>query len=374
MSEQSSIGTRTGLAFADRIKAHRSEERSAVSGAVAAIQQVYIPTGNDTLLNGELTRLFDSIVRELEWQAEHENTSALRGGRVLIVSGDPGAGKTRALSELFRSRPELEGFGETGAGCSLLSVVAPSPFTLGALGNEIVRKLGYYPRREIKQSEVWPMVKKMFAEHGVRILHIDEAQHGDQVNWSAAKEIENTLKGLLQDPTWTIWLILSGLPELGRFCQEDGSVLRRTSHVRFAGVSIDDDIEPMREAFRTLMKPCASVSFEDTLTDEFMMRLIHASGGQFGILIELIHEAIEACLLKGDAELSESHFSDAYAARTGNENDETNIFVADKYDEIDISTSLWEPPVSAQIAPSAAKIRRAKRKDAAKKKAAEKQS
>lgn len=349
--------------FLDRIKANRSSARTGISDKVAAVQRVYVKTQNDKLLDEELTRFFDSIVRELDWQSEDGNqASAMRGGRVLMVTGGAGAGKTRAISELFRSRPELEGFGEIGMGCPLLSVVAPSPFTLKALGNEIVRKLGYHSRREIRQSEVWPMIKLLFAEHGIRILHIDEAQHGDQVNSSVAQEIEDTLKGLLQDVDWTIWLMLSGLPELARFCQADQSVLRRISHIRFQSVTFPAHAPGMREVIRKLMDACPDVEFEKTLTDEFMHRLIHAAGGQFGILIEFIHEALEACLKAGERVLQDTHFADAWVTKSGDERDEANVFIADRFDDIDVASVLWEEPVSTSIAPSRAAIRRARQK------------
>ncbi|RXF67954.1 ATP-binding protein [Hansschlegelia zhihuaiae] len=358
MSDIKTGAVQAPVNLVDRIKANRSDIRTSVSDSVAAVQQVYVPTQNDKLLTVEFDRLFDSIVREIEWQAEGKNSaSALRGGRVLIVTGDAGVGKTRALSRQYQTRPELVGFGEIGSGCPLLSVVAPSPFTLGVLGNEIVRKLGYHSRREIKQSEVWPMVKAMFREHQVRILHIDEAQHGDHVNWSTATQIENTLKGLLQDPEWTIWLILSGLPEVARFCQGDRSISRRTSQVRFNRVT-RDHVPAMRKVVRDLMKACPTVEFEQMLTDEFMLRLIHAADGRFGVLVEFVQDALEACLAAGDRVLNGDHFADAYASRTGDEREEMNVFIAQDYDTIDVAGALWEAPVVDEVALSRAQLRR----------------
>lgn len=272
-------------AFLSKIRSNRSDLRRSASEMLAAVQRVYLPTQHDEELNLEFDRLLDSIERELTRQAAGDRRqSPLRGGRVLIVTGQPGAGKTRALSEIFATRPEFEGFGQEGIRCPLLSVVAPSPFTLKALGNEIVRALGYRSKREIPEGEVWPMIRLLFREYGIRILHIDEAQHGDQVNWVVAQVVENTLKRLLQDPNWTVWLVLSGLPEVARFCQSDRSVLRRIRQVRFETLSFPKHAAAMRKAVREMMAPCPDISFADTQTDEFIHRLLHASLNQFGIL------------------------------------------------------------------------------------------
>lgn len=328
--------------FLARIRANQSDRRRSVSETIAAVQNIYLPTRHDRDLAIEFDRLFDSMERELSRLADDRRKGPSRGGRVLVVTGEPGAGKTRALSNAFGTRPELEGFGRANAGCPLLSVVAPSPFTLKALGNEIVRQLGYNSKREIPEGEVWPMARLLFREHGIRLLHIDEAQHGDQVNRAVAQVVENTLKRLLQDVEWTVWLILSGLPEVARFAQEDKSVLRRIKHVRFESLVFPDDVTAMRKAVADLMAPCAGINFGDALTDEFVHRLMTASMYQFGILVEFVQDALEICLLEGDQSLEISHFAEAYTARTGEGDVEMNVFEAERFDLIDVAASLYE--------------------------------
>lgn len=352
-----------------RIEANQSPKRQAVSDAIAKVQQIYLKTRYHELLEGEIEVLLDSIGRILTQQKQlnampdtREDRAAStkkpkppKGAHVLIASGEAGAGKTTALAEVFSRRPEFAGFGRLGTGCPLLSVVAPSPFTLKALGNEIVRKLGYHPKREIDEGEVWPMVRLLLREHGVRILHIDEAQHGDQANSDWTKKVEATLKRLLQDVEWYLWLILSGLPEVAKFLQDDKSMYRRIHHVRFEKLVFPDDAPDMRQAVRDLMEPCQDISFEQALTDEFIHRLMHASLYQFGILTEYVQDALEACLQSGEKQLGLGHFADAYSARSGDERDARNVFVAERFDLIDVASSLYETPLDEFGRPVGAK-------------------
>lgn len=334
-------------AFRKRIKANQTPLRRSVSETMASVQRVYVPTKHDKRLSDELDRLFDSIDRELDLQEEGAmDPDPLRGGRVLVVTGEAGAGKTRALWKAFSKRPELEGLAEEGgAECSMLSIVAPSPFSLATLGNEIVRRLGYFSTRDIAEAKVWVMVRLLLKEHGIRILHIDEAQHGDQVNRAVAMKVEESFKRLLQDKDWTVWLVLSGLPELARFCQKDKSLRRRISPIRFSSLSYPKHASGVRKAIAELLSPCPEVAYAATLTDDFMHRLMHASLHQFGILVEFVQDALEMCLKSGSTALEPKHFVRAYTARTGEEAQELNVFTARDFERVDVANALYETPL-----------------------------
>lgn len=341
--------------FLNRIVSNQTDKRRSVNQAMSRILSAYLPTAYDEQLNEQIDWLLDSMLLELGQQpGTPVPEGQIRGGRALIVTGQAGAGKSRALAHTFARRPEFDGFGKVGEWCPLLSVVAPSPFTLGALGNEIVRKLGYQGNREIRHSKVWPVVREMMAECGVRILHIDEAQHGDEIKSDTmAQEVENTLKRMMQEADWPIWLILSGLPELSRFCQDDASMKRRVRVLPFETLKFPDHVESVRQTVQNLVALCPLVGCGDLQSAEFAHRLLHAATYQFGIVVEYVQDAIAECLtVEGGGELSLGHFADVYTLRTGVGSDDLNPFLANDWTAIPVEAALYEDVVDAAGKPT----------------------
>ena len=327
--------------FLARILANRSPERRSVLERMEKVRSIYLPTAHDRRLSTEFDWLLDTMAHELGGESARSPHGFIRGGRALLVTGAAGAGKSRALAHAFATRPEFEGFGKHGS--PLLSVVAPSPFTLGALGNEIAGRLGYVTRRALRQNEVWPLVRGLMREARVRILHIDEAQHGDQIaNRLVAQEIENTLKRMMQEADWPIWLILSGLPELSRFCQDDASMKRRVRIVHFESLRFPDHAEAVLKLVREMAALCPPLGCSKVQSDEFAHRLLYAAMWQFGIVVEYVQDAIGECLLGGDEELDLSHFADVYTARTGSAADDMNVFIARNWTAIPVEMALYD--------------------------------
>ncbi|MFB9985007.1 ATP-binding protein [Mesorhizobium kowhaii] len=356
MNMMNTSGTgRKSAEFLNRIVSHQTDKRRSVNQALGQVLSAYLPTIYDQQLNEQIDWLLDSMLLELGQQPGVARPQGqVRGGRALVVTGQAGAGKSRALSHTFANRPEFEGFGMPGEWCPLLSVVAPSPFTLGALGNEIARKLGYHGRREIQHSKVWPVVRELMAEFGVRILHIDEAQHGDEIRSDTmAQEVENTFKRMMQEADWPIWLILSGLPELSRFCQNDASMKRRVRVLPFEPLTFADHAEAVRQTVHDLVRLCPAVGCGKLKSDEFAHRLLHAATYQFGIVVEYVQDAIAECLAaEGGGELDLGHFADVYALRTGVLIDDLNPFLAKNWTAIPVEAALYEDDVDESGRPT----------------------
>lgn len=349
---------RKGAEFFNRILANQTDKRRSVNQALGRVFSAYLPTIYDQQLNEQIDWLLDSMLLELgEQPGAPVPEDEIRGARALVVTGKAGAGKSRALSHTFRNRPEFKGFGTPDEWCPLLSVVAPSPFTLGALGNEIARKLGYHGRREIQHSKVWPVVRELMAEFEVRILHIDEAQHGDEINNPVmAQEVENTFKRMMQEADWPIWLILSGLPELSRFCQDDDSMKRRVRVLPFEPLTFSNHADAVCETVRDLVDLCPQVGCGKLKSHEFAHRLLHAATYQFGLVVEYVQDAIAECLAaEGGGELDIGHFADVYALRTGVLTDDLNPFLAKDWTAIPVERALYEDDVDGSGQPTGAR-------------------
>ena len=350
-------------AFLQRILAHQSDRRRVVNEAMARVMSVYLPTEFGAQVNQQIDWLLDSMLVELGRQpGAPVPEGTIRGGRALVIVGEAGAGKSRILRHTLQSRPEFSGFGIDGSGSPFLSIVAPSPFTLGALGNEIVRRLGYQGRREIKHSQVWSVVRALMRENGIRILHIDEGQHGAEIiSASLLQEMENTLKRMMEESDWQTWLILSGCPALARFCQSDESMMRRLRVVRFERLRFPDHAEAVKGIVRSIARLCPNIEHEAILTDEFAARLLHAALYQFGILVEYVQDAIAECLTASASSLFPVHFADVYTIRTGEPADDLNPFIARDWETITVERALHDEGADTmREAPSCLKPRKRK--------------
>ncbi|MFC0243260.1 ATP-binding protein [Rhodopseudomonas telluris] len=329
-----------------RMRRLRSQQRSTVSTTMTQLQSAYFGTERDKLLDEEISALIDSFL-EFEAAEGSRRVGRLREGRALTVTGASGAGKSRALDRVFLKREEFTGYGRAESDCMLVSVTAPSPCTLRLLGESILKALGYPLTRKLDENVAWDLVHKTLELRRVRFLHIDELQHVLQSRNSVEiGKLQDTLKGLLQDKNWPVWLILSGLPSVAAFLAKDIQVRRRTRHVVFRSLKFPDDIPMVRRLIAFYAKDKGGRECAIAQDNDFIGRLIHAANGSFGVVIELIQDAVGNALRLGDPNMLTEHFAAAYAARTGCIRENNVFVVAEDWDLIDTSglDDIEEPP------------------------------
>ncbi|SNB71706.1 TniB protein [Rhodoblastus acidophilus] len=253
------------------------------------------------------------------------NGARLAEGRAVAVSGYSGEGKTTAIGRIFANNPNLPDFGQPS--CKVVCVTTPAPCTLKTLGRAILRALGYPLNADRKEHEIWEMVHARLAQMGTQIIFIDELQNVTSIaKKDEATRIRDTLKSLMNSPEHPVCLMFSGLPEIERFLTEDEQVARRTRFVKFETIN-----ESNAAVIKAIIKSYTNVAaLAVTFGDKLAERLIHASNGRFGVIIEMTLEAIEIALEAGATELTREHFATAYVWRTGNAAP-ANPFVADNW-------------------------------------------
>lgn len=304
---------------------------------------VYIADKRDAELESELDRLIESCRRSSTVDDDHgARVGRLAEGRILAVMGKPGAGKTRALERLFRKREEVWGAAYGLENSQLISVRAPSPCTLKQLGNALLKALGYDLQRDLKENVVWDMVRHRLQIRGVRYVHIDEVQHAvENANRTELQKVRDTLKALLQQPTWPVWLILSGKPSFASFIEDDTQLKRRSRFVLFNDLNLSNDAKLVRKTLSGLTEKLANLKLDPTLDEPFLARLIHAAEAQFGTTIEFIQDAIEECVLVGSSVVKLEHFATAYEARSGCAPNR-NVFTSEQWHLINVSMALQD--------------------------------
>lgn len=267
-------------------------------------------------------------------------------GRLLVLTGPSGAGKTKTLTRVIRRHPLLQGYDLDGPDGLLVSVTVTSPCTLKQLGRDTVSTVGYPLERDIKEHLVWERTRFRLKDRKKILLIFDEMQHITQtVNAAEQVKVANTIKDLMINLEWRSSIIVCGLPAVADFIRGDEQLKRRATFLQMKHLRMPDDNEDIAAMITGLAKVAGLTAQGD---DEIAPRLIHAAGGRLGVAVEVTQDAIEMALVPAYLESDEAddeialhgsrdaatpgvlaihHFAKAFGRRSGNADDE-NPFVS----------------------------------------------
>ncbi len=90
--------------------------------------------------------------------------------RIIVLIGDPGAGKSRTIREVLHVNAVL--------GNQYRAFECPSPCTVGAMGATLLKHLGHLVVRDsFRDHSLVDRIEAAIPHSGVRVVLIDEAQH-----------------------------------------------------------------------------------------------------------------------------------------------------------------------------------------------------
>ncbi|MCJ2113603.1 ATP-binding protein [Methylobacterium sp. E-025] len=241
-----------------------------------------------------------------------------REGAVILVLGETGAGKTRAVRRLLGKHPAYTGFDEAGdddKNPSAIHVEVTAPGNFLSIGMQILEASGYPVIRDLKGREIRSLLTDRLKMLGTTVLYLDEMH--SVTDTAKVNEIEDLLaaiKGLVANPVWPIIVIISGLPRLTDFIEKSREVTRRTRPVACEELSRDDgDDREMLAALILELADMAQLKITGAQITTLIPRLIHAASSQLGYAITLIHRAIGSALDAEVGRLSIQHFAEGYA-------------------------------------------------------------
>lgn len=345
---------------------------------VDALRNKFVSMPRDDELRGAFERLnkHNKKIRQPDGPLQN------REGKLLVLLGHSGAGKTTSLRRMLLNHPDFPDYPEQhqllgthnspkqSAVQPLLSIRAPSPCKLVELARTTLTALGYPLDRVIDGSLAWHRTRDRLQMKGTRILHIDEMQHVTQTaNAIEMPKIADTIKALLIDPQWPVSVIVSGTKELEQFFNFDLQIANRIQDIiHFDSISPIDDA---RQIAAIAGKLCALTPFTLAAPDQdlqFWSRLIHAANCQFGKSIQLFIDTVDYALRRSvrdaDVRLVMGDFAAVYA-RTHACGPAANPFIAPEWQLIDTTKMLQNAPVLLNALPTVSggkRSRRSKRK------------
>lgn len=260
--------------------------------------------------------------------------------RIICISGESNAGKSRALIEHIVRAKELQPYaGENGKDINpLLLFEAPSPSYPRLIALEGLKALGI--TTSAGEGEAWHAFRCALKANRISVLCIEEAQHMiETANVLEKVKIANALKQLVQMPDWPLRLVLVGVNTLDTFVRSQKQLEERTYRISFHPMSVAEGIAAIEDKLPKIIVEQAGLEMAPELTtNEFVRRLLHASSLQFGSVVQMTRDATEVSLREGSSTVTKEDFATAYRLAKGCVA-EDNVFIADDWDQIDVGAS-----------------------------------
>jgi len=329
------------------------------------LRDVHIETSSDRDFKQDLKRL----VAHLTVENAHE-------GYAIVVTGLSGAGKSTIIRQHVHSHEAFKPFrDEHGTIINrALFVQTPAGCTMKSLGEAILARLDYRLARELSDAAVWRQVSEMLFKKRFQVIVFDEFQHALTAPTSkGVGHVTDTVKTLMQDSSWPIWVIASGVPEVQELIDRDkwDQMGRRApvTHIeplQFATKESQGDVDNIIAVLETLAE-VANLKVAIALEQDFVHRLIHGGASRWGMTIQLIKLAIESALFSEEYdspdfhhELRYEHFVTGYRMLSNCKPD-TNVFLSDRWYEIKREVTP-DKKLATISGPSPAAERKARRK------------
>jgi len=338
LSRQDNGGLGEALAT---LRGRMPEASVSLADRLSRINGRYIGTARDHELRDHIDELIVNAASALGGEPGKR--------RALFVIGDSGSGKSTAIERAIANRKEFAPYEDHSGRLiyPMVSLEAPGSLTLKVLAIDLLRAIGYPVFKQLGEGEAWHLLKEQLVFRKVLFLHIDEMQHAVTSNNHATIEhLSNTIKSLLQIPNWPLHIIMSGVPELAKFRENDLQMKNRSNIMEFTRMT-SSEISMLTEIVRRIVEVDAEmIADEAILSSNFIARLLHATDGAFGTCIELTRTTVSRILRKSasapddrKATVGVHHFEQAYATFSACPADE-NIFTAKNWTTINPANAL----------------------------------
>lgn len=168
------------------------------------------------------------------------------------------------------------------------------------------------------QQGVWGLVQIQAKAQGIVGIHFDECQHIFPKEGRVERgKILNSFKSLLKDLEWPMMLVLSGVDELAGHIKSDDQLDELLDDVVFSEFDVNrsGDIEELNTLCHAYAE-MVGLDFSDLASVDFFQRLALACAGRWGLMIELLINALVVAVLDGSDAIRADHFCRAFTKGT----------------------------------------------------------
>jgi len=216
----------------------------------------------------------------------------------LLIVGQSGNGKTSLIHELMRQYPRDDNINGDSATIPIVYCEAPPSPDLGGFYNEILDSIGLPPHRGRVEARRYN-VQSVLNLVGVKLLVIDEIQHGLQAGPQSQRIFLSAIKSLgnhLQIP-----IVALGTREALSLFNKDEQIRRRFALDELPGWKLDNDFRRLLLSFERLL-PLRRPS---NLASPELARLLHGlSMGTIGRVAKILAAAATAAIESGEEQIT----------------------------------------------------------------------
>lgn len=302
----------------------------------ADLAQRHFPLARGEELQRKFSKLFSRHLGRLRSGKSFE-------GRSLLITGLSGSGKTAEISDMLNRFNETAVLLPDGKDARFASGVLEAKGSWKDLGRKTLHALGYPITNKTRrtQFEIWDLVVKQAKLQGVVEIYYDEAQHIMRGKSDAeVLSVLDAFKTLMKSHDWPLMLILSGVPELGGYVQREPQLVRLMTRIEFQEIDLSSAPGHPAQDYETLNEIVGSYAISagldvdaDLPTGDFLHRLATAGTFRWGLVIDMVVDAVALAVARGEGSLERLDFVEAWCDKAGM-NELATPFTHDSYERM----------------------------------------
>lgn len=285
----------------------------------ADLAQRHFPLARGLELQKSVAQLFSRHLGRLQTGQDFE-------ARSILVTGLSGSGKTAEISEVLKKFNESSVVLPGGQTARFANCVLEAKGSWKDLGRKTLNALGYpiSDKTRRTQFEIWELVIAQAKLRGVVGIHYDEAQH--IMRSKSETEVLGVLdafKTLMKSHDWPLMLILSGVPELADYVQREPQLDRLMTRITFGEIDLESTPERPAADYEVLNEIVGSYAISagievdaGLLTGDFLHRLATAGAFRWGLVIEIVVDAVANAVTRTSGILDRSDFVATWCEKT----------------------------------------------------------
>ncbi|WEZ83417.1 TniB family NTP-binding protein [Rhizobium sp. 32-5/1] len=304
-----------------------SAEALAVADKMSVVRSQHVKMGRDETISSDIALMKASILAPGEGNKKK---------RMYFVTGESNSGKTRAVRHAIASDPGFESYVNANNVTvhPAIWVTVPSPCTHRNLAVRILRNAGYAVRADIPENLAWEELHNQLPSRQVLFLVLDEAQRALKIKQQdELQKLSDSLISLVDSTSWPMRVILLGVDPLGNLHHHDQQIENRSELLEIKPLT-EAELKRIERWIKEVIGDHALLDWSTLAVADIARRLLYATIGNAGSIIELIRDAIESALSLGDGKsVTQSDFAQAYSDLTKCLPEE-NIFEVEGWDHL----------------------------------------